>query len=125
LKEEEALTLIRVAHDIEEAIFVGQRIIVLGQPPHTASVVLENLGAGDPAFRRTAVYAERAEQLRRALRAPAPNKAGPPHRVPRASRRASRSARRWSASSAFRRSSSVSRMSGGTGAGRPSRSRAT
>ncbi|SNB60996.1 ABC transporter ATP-binding protein [Thermoflexus hugenholtzii] len=71
LKEEEALTLILVTHNIEEAVFMGQRIMVLGQPPHTAPVIVENPGAGDPAFRRTAAYSEQVERLRRALRAPA------------------------------------------------------
>jgi ABC-type nitrate/sulfonate/bicarbonate transport system ATPase subunit len=71
LKEEEALTLILVTHNIEEAVFMGQRIMVLGQPPHTAPVVVENPGAGDPAFRGTAAYSEQVERLRRALRSPA------------------------------------------------------
>ncbi|MFN3929735.1 MAG: ABC transporter ATP-binding protein, partial [Thermoflexus sp.] len=68
LKEEEALTLVLVTHNIEEAVFMGQRILILGIPPHTQPEVVENPGAGDPSFRQSQAYWERVEQLRRALR---------------------------------------------------------
>ncbi|MCS7352002.1 MAG: ABC transporter ATP-binding protein [Anaerolineae bacterium] len=70
LKEAEALTLILVTHNIEEAVFMGQRILILGAPPHTRPEVVENPGAGDPSFRQARAYWKRVEQLRQALRVP-------------------------------------------------------
>ncbi|WP_352429928.1 ABC transporter ATP-binding protein [Thermoflexus sp.] len=72
LKEEEGLTLILVTHHMEEAVFMGQRILVLGCPPHRQPDVIENPGAGDPAFRHTPAYWAQVERLRQALRGAAP-----------------------------------------------------
>ncbi|MGI6209549.1 MAG: ABC transporter ATP-binding protein [Anaerolineae bacterium] len=42
---ETGATIVFVTHGIEEAVFVGQRILVLGHPPNRAATVLDN-----PAF---------------------------------------------------------------------------
>jgi NitT/TauT family transport system ATP-binding protein len=48
LWREQRFTFVVVTHSIEEAIHLGQNILVLGRPPHTRAEVLPNPAFGQP-----------------------------------------------------------------------------
>ncbi|HEC63096.1 MAG TPA: ABC transporter ATP-binding protein [Candidatus Acetothermia bacterium] len=60
-------TAVLVTHDIEEAVFLGQRVVVLGPRPGKVVEVLENPGMGEPEYRDTAEFRERVHHLRELL----------------------------------------------------------
>lgn len=67
LRQETGLTTVVVTHIIEEAVFLGQRILVLGRAPNTVARVIENPGAGVPDYRGQPAYWQRVSELRAAL----------------------------------------------------------
>ncbi len=68
LQAETKTTTVFVTHNIEEAVFLGQKILVLGAPPHCAPArVVENPGAGRAAYRDEPAFAEKARVLREML----------------------------------------------------------
>ena len=67
LRAEQKLTTIVVTHNIEDAAFLGERILVLAKPPHHAPVVVENLAAGQVGYRTQAVFLDKCNELRRLL----------------------------------------------------------
>ncbi len=69
LRAETGVSTVIVTHSIEEAVYLGQRILVLPGAPNHKVEVIENRGAGDPNFRGQAEYWERATALRDALSA--------------------------------------------------------
>lgn len=62
-------TSILVTHSIEEAIFLGRRVVVLTPRPGRVAAVVENPDMGDPGFRDTPAFYERCAELRRLLAA--------------------------------------------------------
>ncbi len=60
-------TAVLVTHDIEEAVFLGQRIVVLSSRPARIREVLENPGMGEHEYRGSPEFLERAKRLRRIL----------------------------------------------------------
>jgi len=60
-------SLLVVTHDIEEAAFLGQRIIVLSDLPASVKTVVENPHMGDLAFRRSDTFYNTVASLREAL----------------------------------------------------------
>ncbi len=67
LLAERDLTLILVTHTLEEAAFLGRRILLLGRPPTRRAEIVENPRAGSPAFRQTTSYARLCRELRARL----------------------------------------------------------
>ncbi len=67
LQREMNLTSIIVTHAIEEAAILGRQILVLGQPPNTAPVIVPNPEAGTPGYRSTSAFLDRCNQLRTLL----------------------------------------------------------
>jgi len=67
LRAETGLTTVVVTHIIEEAVFLGRRILVLGKPPNQAPYVIENPDAGDSDYRGAPTYWEKCAVLRAAL----------------------------------------------------------
>jgi len=67
LRQEQHLTMVMVTHAIEEAAVLGEKILVLGQPPNRAPQVVENPGATQTAFAETPEYQAVCLQLRRML----------------------------------------------------------
>jgi ABC-type nitrate/sulfonate/bicarbonate transport system ATPase subunit len=67
LQQETGLTTVVVTHNIEEAVFLGRRILVLGRAPNTEARVIENRGAGTPDYRAQPAYWEKCADLRTAL----------------------------------------------------------
>ncbi len=69
LGAENNLTLVIVTHAIEEAAVLGQKILLLGQPPNTRAVVIENPGAARPGYRETTSYHNLCRELRQKMEA--------------------------------------------------------
>ena len=67
LQREQHLTLVFITHNIEDAAFLGQNILVLGQPPHTAPIIVHNPSAGQSAYRSQPAFFEKCAQLRECL----------------------------------------------------------
>lgn len=67
LRQETGVTTVVVTHIIEEAVFLGQRILVLGRAPNTRAQVIENPDAGAAAYRGQPPYWQRVAELRAAL----------------------------------------------------------
>jgi ABC-type nitrate/sulfonate/bicarbonate transport system ATPase subunit len=64
---ENKLTLVIVTHSIEEAAVLGQKILLLRQPPNTEAVVIENPGAAEPEYRETSIYHNLCRELRQRM----------------------------------------------------------
>jgi NitT/TauT family transport system ATP-binding protein len=64
LREETGLTTVVVTHNIEEAVFLGQHILVLGRAPNSQARVIVNPGAGTPGYRGQPTYWEKCTELR-------------------------------------------------------------
>jgi NitT/TauT family transport system ATP-binding protein len=67
LQVEQNLTMVIVTHSIEEAAMMGRKILVLGYPPNTQTVVVENPGIKQPGYRQTVEYLELCRDLRSML----------------------------------------------------------
>jgi len=67
LRAEQKLTTIIVTHNIEDAAFLGERILVLARPPHREPVVVENPAAGQADYRAQAAFLDKCNELRRLL----------------------------------------------------------
>lgn len=57
-------TIILVTHNIEEAVLLGKRIMVLTHPPNTEPIIIENPGSGYSEYRKMPDFTERCQQLR-------------------------------------------------------------
>jgi len=64
LQDERDLTLILVTHNIEEAAYLGRKILMLNQPPNRQPEVIDNPDAGHPAYRGSGRYQEMCSRLR-------------------------------------------------------------
>jgi NitT/TauT family transport system ATP-binding protein len=67
LREETGLTTIIVTHNIEEAVYLGQRLLLLRQPPHRHPLLFENPEAGDPEYRHQSRFGARCAEVRELL----------------------------------------------------------
>lgn len=70
LRAERQLTTVIVTHNIEEAVFMGQTILVLTQPPTFKASIVENPLAGTPGYRQQDEFFKRCNQLRDMLDGP-------------------------------------------------------
>jgi ABC-type nitrate/sulfonate/bicarbonate transport system ATPase subunit len=68
LCSEQTLTLILVTHAIEEAAVLGQKILLLSQPPNTRPTCIDNPGAAQPGYRETPEFQALCRSLRELLR---------------------------------------------------------
>ncbi len=69
LQAETKTTLVFVTHNIEQAVFLGRKILVLGAPLHQPPLrVVENAGAGRAAYRNEPMFLEQARKLREMLK---------------------------------------------------------
>ena len=64
---EQNLTLVVVTHAIEEAAVLGQKILLLGEPPNRSATVIENPGAARVDYRETQEYVAACRDLRRRM----------------------------------------------------------
>ena len=69
LHQETGLTTVVVTHIIEEAVFLGQHILVLGRPPNRAAHIIANPAARGADYRGQPGYWEKCAELRESLNA--------------------------------------------------------
>lgn len=69
LQQDEGFTFVVVTHSIEEALILGQRILVLARPPHSRPLVVENPGFGQVDFQGSEAYRRLSAELRQTLEA--------------------------------------------------------
>ncbi len=67
LKAETGVTTVLVTHNIEEAVYLGQRLLVLKRSPHRKPIVLENPEAGQADYREKASFQTRCNEIRSLL----------------------------------------------------------
>lgn len=64
LWQQQRFTTVLVTHDMEEAAFLGQRIIVLSAPPATVKAIVDNPAINQPNWRRSEAYYEQVRRVR-------------------------------------------------------------
>jgi len=62
------VTMVLVTHSIEEAVFLGQRVVVLTDRPARVAAVVENPGAGRADYRQSETFFHQCRQLRTLIR---------------------------------------------------------
>lgn len=67
LWKQHQFSLVLVTHDIEEAAFLGQRVVVLTERPARIKTIVDNPGMGDRGYRGTESFMTIVGQLRKAL----------------------------------------------------------
>ncbi|WP_066635204.1 ABC transporter ATP-binding protein [Desulfolucanica intricata] len=65
--KEKRITIVLVTHSIEEAVFLGQKIILLAGQPGQILDIVDNPRVGEPGYRKTAEFHERTSTLREML----------------------------------------------------------
>lgn len=69
LHAEQNLTTVIVTHSIEEAVVLGEKILVLGEPPTREPEIILNPRATEPDYAKTAGYQQLCNELRVRLEA--------------------------------------------------------
>ncbi len=69
LSEGSGMTTVLVTHDIQEAAFMGRRIMVVGHAPIHEYAVIDNPEARQPEYRQSPAYFARCAEVRRAVEA--------------------------------------------------------
>lgn len=64
LWEKVTSTIILVTHNIEEAVLLGKKILVLNHPPNKRAVIMNNPGSGYPEYRNSPEFVEKCQELR-------------------------------------------------------------
>jgi NitT/TauT family transport system ATP-binding protein len=67
LQTERHLTTVIVTHNIDEAVFMGHKILVLTQPPSTEATIIDNPQAGAPGYRQQELFFKQCNRLRNML----------------------------------------------------------
>jgi NitT/TauT family transport system ATP-binding protein len=64
LRVETGVTTVLVTHNIEEAVFLGQRLLLLLRPPHRVPLIIENPGQGQHGYRKHPEFQLHCNELR-------------------------------------------------------------
>ncbi len=64
LQEERGLTVVIVTHAIEEAVWMGRKILVLSRATNRMAEIIENPNAGQPGYQNSSAYASLCDRLR-------------------------------------------------------------
>jgi len=67
LRAETGVTIVVVTHNIEEAVYLGQRILVLCRPPHHEALVIDNPDSGQLDYREQPLFQVRCNEVRELL----------------------------------------------------------
>lgn len=57
-------TIVLVTHNIDEAVYWGNNILVLDDPPNTGGLIIDNPGSGQPEYRNRVEFSAKCRQLR-------------------------------------------------------------
>ena len=68
LWRDRSFTSVLVTHSIEEAVFLGSRIVVLSPRPGRLVSIIENPGMGDESFRQTEEFYARCSEIRQLVK---------------------------------------------------------
>lgn len=68
LWRDRAFTAVLVTHSIEEAVFLGSRIVVLSPRPGRLVSIIENPGMGDESYRQTEEFYSRCSEIRQLVK---------------------------------------------------------
>jgi NitT/TauT family transport system ATP-binding protein len=68
LCRETGVTAVVVTHNIEEAVYLGRRLLLLRRPPHCEPLIIDNPGAGQPDYRQAPAFQDRCNEVRFKLR---------------------------------------------------------
>jgi len=60
-------TIVLVTHNIEEAVLLGKRIMVLRHPPNTEPIIIENAGSGNSSYREMPDFTEKCREVRESV----------------------------------------------------------
>lgn len=60
-------TSVLVTHSIEEAVYLGRRVVVLSPRPGRVAAIVDNPAMGEPGYRESPRFYEKAVELRRVL----------------------------------------------------------
>jgi len=66
--QKKGITMLLVTHSIEEAIFLGRKIIVLSERPGRVLQIVDNPEAGEPGYRRSEMFFHHCIDLRELLK---------------------------------------------------------
>ena len=64
LWQRQRFTMVLVTHEMEEAVFLGQRIVVLSSRPATIKAIVDNPQMGTPAWRQSEAYYQQVRRVR-------------------------------------------------------------
>lgn len=64
---QQKLTIILVTHSIEEAVFLGQKIVILSNRPANVVQIVDNPQAGSKLYRQSEIFFHRCIELRKIL----------------------------------------------------------
>lgn len=67
LRAETGVTTVVVTHNIEEAVYMGQKLLLLRHTPHRKALAIQNPAAGQPDYREQAEFQTRCNQIRALL----------------------------------------------------------
>jgi NitT/TauT family transport system ATP-binding protein len=67
LQMEHGLTMITVTHSIEEAVFLGDEIMVMTPGPGRISTIIKNSGRKSPGFRNSGTFFKTCSTIRRSI----------------------------------------------------------
>ena len=76
LWKERSFTYVLVTHSIEEAVFLGQKILIISSRPGRIVHVVDNPGMGDNSFRLTGTFHDKCTELRKFMEGSGVNSAG-------------------------------------------------
>jgi NitT/TauT family transport system ATP-binding protein len=68
LWRERSFTAVLVTHSIEEAVFLGSRIVVLSARPGRIVSIIDNPGMGSESYRQTEEFYTRCSEIRQLVR---------------------------------------------------------